>query len=103
MSNEVNLRRVRNFSNGAINAAREGNVRSMNSNLGRMHSAAVNNSAPLTPEEARRILNTVTNTNRKINGLVQNVGNVRSTLAMPLKKNTFLRFTRNNSRTNVNV
>lgn len=98
MNNEVHVRRVRNFGNGAVNAARNGNMRAMNSNLGRMNNAAVNSNAPLTPAEARRILTLVNSTNRKINGLAQNVGGIRNTLAMPLKKNTFLRFTANNSR-----
>jgi hypothetical protein len=97
-NNDVNLRRVRTFGNGAVNAARNGNIRSVNSNLGRMNNAAVNNNRPLTPAEARRILNLVNSTNRKINGIAQSLNGVRNTLAMPLKKNTFLRFTANNSR-----
>lgn len=97
-NNEVNLRRVRNFGNGAVNAARNGNIRSMNTNINRMNNAAVNSSKPLTSTEARRILNLVNSTNRKINGIVQTLNSVRNTLAMPLKKNTFLRFTANNSR-----
>jgi len=98
MNNEGNVNRVRRYSNGALNAARNGNVNSMNSNLGRMYSTAVNNNRPLTATEARRILTLVNSTNRKINGLVQNIGNVRNTLAKPLKKNAnTLRFS-NNSR-----
>jgi hypothetical protein len=97
-NNEVNVRRVRAFGNGAVNAARNGNMRAMNSNLGRMNAAAVNNNRPLTAAEARRILTLVNSTNRKINGLAQNVGGIRNTLAMPLKKNAnTLRFS-NNSR-----
>lgn len=97
-NNDVNLNRIRRYSDGAVNAARNGNMRSMNSNLGRMNASAVNNSRPLTATEARRILTLVNSTNRKINGLTQNIGNVRNTLSRPLKKNAnTLRFS-NNSR-----
>lgn len=98
MNNEANVNRVRRYSNGALNAASNGNMRSMNSNLGRMNAAAVNNNRPLSAREARRILTLVNSTNRKINGLAQNIGNVRNTLAKPLRKNAnTLRFS-NNSR-----
>jgi hypothetical protein len=89
--------RVSNYGRQAVNAARNGNIRGINSNLNRMNSAAVNSNRPLTPSEARRILAAVESTNSKINGLVQNVGGIKNTLSMPLKKNTFFRFT-NNSR-----
>lgn len=88
---------TRNYANRALNAARNGNLEGVRNNLARMNNAAVNSNKPLTPSEAREILRTVKNTNSKINGLIQNVGGVKSTLALPLKKNTYLRFT-NNSR-----
>lgn len=98
MNRENVNRRVNNYGNRAVNAARNGNIAGMNSNLRRMNSSAVNSNRPLTPSEARRILAAVESTNSKINGLTQNVGGIRNTLAMPLKKNTFFRFTANNSR-----
>ena len=100
-----NAPKVQQFANAAINQANIGNPEAANTNLNRAAAAATTNNRPITPAEARSMLNAVMKTKNAIANIAQKtntmngkLNNIKTTMNQPLKKNanTFRR-TVNNS------
>ena len=100
-----NAPKVQQFANAAISNARNGNAGAANIYANKAVAAATTNNRPITPVEARSMLNAVMKTKNAIANIAQKtntmngkLNNIKTTMNQPLKKNanTFRR-TVNNS------